>query len=128
MSESLISVRDIPRVVHWVLMKGFDNCVHIFVPLYSLHYNVLHSNIVCMFINRNQKNYLQISLLWDYPWLPMPCWQKYFWVLHSIGIHNHILSLFFQILWKIRCNIVVSFPSHMKKIIFYTEILTGKIQ
>ena len=36
-------------------MKGFDNCVHIFVTLYSLRYNVLHSNIVCMFINRNKK-------------------------------------------------------------------------
>ena len=43
-------------------MKGFDNCVHIFVTLYSLRYNVLHSNIVCMFINRNQKNYLFTTL------------------------------------------------------------------
>ena len=36
--------------------------------------------------------------------------------------------IFFQILWKSRCNILVTFPSHLKKITFYTEILTRKVE
>ena len=29
--------------------------------------------------------------------------------------------IFFQILWKIRCNILVSFPSHLKKLVLYWD-------
>ena len=42
-------------------------------------------------------------------------------------IHQVVNKFFFQILWKSRCNILVSFPYHLKIVIFYTEILTGKV-
>ena len=33
----------------------------------------------------------------------------------------------FQILWKIRGHILVTFQSHLKKIAFYTDFLTSKV-
>ena len=37
-------------------------------------------------------------------------------------------KIFFQILWKSRCDILVSFPSYLKKITFCTKILTWKVE
>ena len=35
---------------------------------------------------------------------------------------------FFQIVWKSRCHILGTFPSHLKRNMFYTEILTQKFE
>ena len=35
---------------------------------------------------------------------------------------------FFQIVWKSRCHILGTFPSHLKRNMFYTEILTQKVE
>ena len=41
----------------------------------------------------------------------------------NFGVENS----YFQILWKSRCHISITFPSHLKITIFYTEILTRKV-
>ena len=39
------------------------------------------------------------------------------------------MKIFFQILWKSRCHILVTFPSHLKKLrSIHTEILTQKVE
>ena len=54
------------------------------------------------------------------------------YILYHIQISKtrllKIFYYFFQILWKSRCDILVTFPSHLKKITFYTEILTRKVE
>ena len=42
-------------------------------------------------------------------------------------LENKVVCSRFQILWKIRGHILVTFLSHLKKIAFYTDFLTSKV-